>query len=163
MLGIELRQASTEVLRSRSIGCRGTAASPSMGEPHTASGPSATATRRILPCQLGRVVNPSRKILALEEDSRAINDGTWWGLDHDYFIGSRVWPTALSVRHDGDGREFDTWGGTIEEQRLAESRRGNVVFADGHGEFFPRRMTIYGFSTDPHIYDDPTQTGPREP
>ena len=33
------------------------------------------ASFHVRPCRLGQAVNPSRKILALEEDSQTINDG----------------------------------------------------------------------------------------
>src|SRR5213594_1247344 len=53
------------------------------------------------PCKLGRVVKPSRKILAAEEDATVISDGAW---HRDSGPNSKM--PYISLRHDGDGREY---------------------------------------------------------
>ena len=92
------------------------------------------------PCPLGRIVDPCRKVLAVEEDCTLINDGAWWppGFDGDHFGAQQ---SLISVRHD-KWREYSR----PEENVIG---RGNVVFADGHCEF-PQRFTVSDQSyTDP--------------
>ena len=94
-------------------------------------------------CRLSAVIAPSQKILAIEEDHTKINDGGWWALGTEY--PSRG-TSSVSVWHDR-GREFGNY--EIELSMYWVRGRGNVVFADGHGEFFYRCYTSYGDFTDP--------------
>ena len=80
-------------------------------------------------CRLHRVVGASHKVLLLEEQVTAINDGVWWGvLGTDYTTGQL---TTTSALHDR-GREY--------AYMEVGSRyvRGSVVFADGHWELLQR-------------------------
>ena len=96
----------------------------------------------VVPCKLGRCRNPSIKILAMEEDITAINDGEWWAGSLD---AANLRHTSVSVIHDvGSERRFDDYT----NPRSGEGR-GNVVFADGHGEFFPRRKVQYSAYCNP--------------
>jgi prepilin-type processing-associated H-X9-DG protein len=89
------------------------------------------------PVTLNQVIGPSRKLLVIEEDSVAINDGAWWAGVSDSVGGSDLRQTA---RHDRYGEAYD--GGLLAVSRRGlnyfSSVRGNVGFADGHCEFFPR-------------------------
>jgi prepilin-type N-terminal cleavage/methylation domain-containing protein/prepilin-type processing-associated H-X9-DG protein len=83
---------------------------------------------------LGRIVNPSEKAMMIEEDVTGINDGLWRPEGGDY-LSFRY--SSVSVLHDKDveyiGKAGD--GGYF---NYPAGGRGNVVFADGHGEFFRR-------------------------
>lgn len=83
------------------------------------------------PCKLGHCRNPSIKILALEEDTTAINDGEWWA-------GNGTEP-SVSVYHDV-GRERRSIHPTEPDWPRG---RGHVVFADGHADMFPRAKTLF--------------------
>jgi prepilin-type N-terminal cleavage/methylation domain-containing protein/prepilin-type processing-associated H-X9-DG protein len=98
----------------------------------------------VSPCKLGRCRDPSRKILAIEEDVTVINDGEWWsgsGSEWGNFL-----QTSVSVIHD-NGRER-TFADLTDARR--NEGRGNVVFADGHGEFFPRRKVRHPAHYEPN-------------
>jgi prepilin-type processing-associated H-X9-DG protein len=96
------------------------------------------------------VVNPSHKILAIEEDTTKINDGAWW-------TGTSEYPSkgtsSVSVVHDRN-REFGNY--ETETAGYWQRGRGNVVFADGHGEFLLRWYTRY------EAYMMPDYNGPVE-
>ena len=94
-------------------------------------------------CKLGRCRDASMKILAMEEDNTAINDGEWWAGDVERGIMRR---SSVSIVHD-EQRER-TFADLNDPRRY--DGRGNVVFADGHAEFFPRRKVQYGTYWDPH-------------
>jgi prepilin-type processing-associated H-X9-DG protein len=96
------------------------------------------------PCQLGRAVNASHKVLAVEEDSTLINDGAWWprsfGLDQ---FGAQM--CILSVRHDRP-TEMSRW-----EDQGDGVGRTNVVFLDGHCELIDRAMAEGVVYADPYF------------
>jgi prepilin-type processing-associated H-X9-DG protein len=96
--------------------------------------------------QTPRVTSINRaaeKILVVEENERTINDGLWvpgnypdpqnrtstWAVNYDY----------LSVRHDTRKAEFNdprNFAGRL----LDQTKRGNVLFVDGHVDFVTRRL-----------------------
>jgi prepilin-type processing-associated H-X9-DG protein/prepilin-type N-terminal cleavage/methylation domain-containing protein len=79
---------------------------------------------------LHQVINPSQKIVAVEEDTTDINDGSWYR-QGDWVSGM---PTLISVRHDR-GYEVGVRDTSV---NYAKAGRGNAVFADGHVEFLDR-------------------------
>jgi len=93
-------------------------------------------------------VNPSQKILALEEDAIGINDGMWCagGADLLSFVD-----TLVSVRHDR-GREVVAPSAGIEAHYTAAGR-GNILFADGHCDFWHRREFHLGSYYNPRRRD----------
>ena len=106
-------------------------ASPNVGPPPA---PGKPPTPR-----LSSINRASEKILAAEENERTINDGLWapgnytdaarksWIVQWDY----------LSVRHDTRKAEFTT----PEANKLPQqTKRGNVVFVDGHADFVSRKF-----------------------
>ena len=84
--------------------------------------------------------NPTRKILAVEEDERGVNDGSWVGRPNYNLTNPITGDTPagddfLAIRHDR--RKFlpddpANWLKNVE-------RRGNVIFLDFHGEYISRR------------------------
>ena len=108
-------------------------------------------------CRLGKAVNPSQKVLVMEEDVTGINDGSWrYSGDDDLSLRH----SSVSVRHDGTGPEHE--GNPVSSfdvydqysRRRIGARRGNVCFADGHCDWLERHklaLHAYGnpFSTDP--------------
>jgi len=111
-----------------------------------------TATNRPFPwitppCKLGKAVGASRKILAVEEDTSSISDGSWYSTTGKFWLGGKI--PFVSVRHNRDGREYSD-----RETALQDHGRGNVVFADGHGDFIDRRLAIAPFYCIPD-YDGP--------
>jgi prepilin-type N-terminal cleavage/methylation domain-containing protein/prepilin-type processing-associated H-X9-DG protein len=95
-------------------------------------------------CKANHVINPSRKILALEEDTIGINDGMWSAGSGDHL--SQL-ATLVSVRHDRGVEAVAPR--LLLDARYLEAGRGNVLFADGHCEFFHRRDTHVGFHHAP--------------
>jgi prepilin-type N-terminal cleavage/methylation domain-containing protein/prepilin-type processing-associated H-X9-DG protein len=100
------------------------------------------------PCKLDEIINSSQKILAIEEDITSINDGTWSSGDMEW----RIFRTFfLSVIHDKRGEI----GWQDPHYIGAHGGSGNVVFADGHCEFFPRdRLHAAGWM-DPRNREGP--------
>jgi prepilin-type N-terminal cleavage/methylation domain-containing protein/prepilin-type processing-associated H-X9-DG protein len=80
--------------------------------------------------------DPTIKIVLVEEDERSLDDGNW----HPILIGTSI-ENFLAARHDPRS-------GKLKDDN---SLRGNVAFADGHGDFITR-----AWSRDP-IYYDPLQ------
>jgi len=86
---------------------------------------------------LGAVKDGVRKILAVEEDYKNINDGTWMGKPNNTPGDPTLNPPNdyLAIRHDGRKVEPDDDSNWVKNL----DRRGNAVFLDGHGEFIARR------------------------
>jgi prepilin-type N-terminal cleavage/methylation domain-containing protein/prepilin-type processing-associated H-X9-DG protein len=99
------------------------------------------------PCKLNEVINASQKVLAIEEEMTSINDGAWSAGDAEWGIFRTSLP---SVIHD-KGREY----GWQDPNIGARAGRGNVVFADGHCEFFPRLKLLGANWIDPRNRDGP--------
>ena len=90
-------------------------------------------------CKANHVINPSLKILAIEEDTVAINDGMWCP------GGDMLSPLSplVSVRHDG---KVDNPNDRLTYEHVG---RGNVLFADGHCEFFYRQPMLLAIHHSP--------------
>ena len=102
-------------------------------DPKTTGEPSA---------RLGRIINPSEKAMMIEEDVKRVNDGMWRPESADYLTWTY---SSVSLRHDKD-YESDPTG--VYFGYMADER-GNVVFADGHCEFFRRWDLQYSKYTNP--------------
>jgi prepilin-type N-terminal cleavage/methylation domain-containing protein/prepilin-type processing-associated H-X9-DG protein len=100
------------------------------------------------PCKLTECVESSMKVLAIEEDTSAINDGVWNAGGSEYVI-FRI--SSVSVIHDRD-REYG--GGPVVDGEYPNRGRGNVVFADGHCDFIERWKLNFP------SYHDPRHRGP---
>jgi prepilin-type processing-associated H-X9-DG protein len=110
-------------------------------------------------CKLSRIIRPSQKMLATEEDSSRINDGQWMRDDD----GSNAIPGYVSIRHDGKGLEYSVsndWDLDPGDSHVLPRYRGrgNVVFADGHVEFLDRRRALFEPYLDP-LFDGPPPLG----
>jgi prepilin-type N-terminal cleavage/methylation domain-containing protein/prepilin-type processing-associated H-X9-DG protein len=86
------------------------------------------------PCRLAEVVDSSRKVMVIEEDVVGITDGMWCAGSID---SNLLWTVLVSVVHD-KGAEYDGGWKRVPQYNSAYGGRGNVVFADGHGELFER-------------------------
>lgn len=102
--------------------------------------------------RLGKIINPSAKAMMIEEDITGIDDGMWNPDGHNH-LTSRY--CSLSLRHDKPV-EFEGPGPEPGPSYflLPAGGRGNVAFADGHCEFYPRWNLQYEKYTDPN-YRDP--------
>ena len=103
-------------------------------------------------CKLAQVVKPAQKALAIEEDTTAINDGSW----RPDSVDSVSWRNASgSVRHDGNGPEFIEYPPgqrDVFHDKVAR-RRCNVLFADCHaGTLLRWQMQLMAY-TDPFSRD----------
>jgi len=101
------------------------------------------------PSRLSTTRNASEKVLVAEENEVTINDGFWVpgvgpGPDPKSWICEWDW---LSIRHDNGAKEFSE----KQPRRVAldllnnRSRKGVVVFADGHADVVAR-----DFAHHPH-------------
>jgi prepilin-type processing-associated H-X9-DG protein len=99
-------------------------------------------------CKLGAIRMATVKMLAVEEDSATISDGAWYVDTPKFWMGNKM--IYISVRHDRDGREYSR----LPDDWSADRGRGNVVFADGHGEFTDRRRAMAPLDYEP-LYDGP--------
>lgn len=97
------------------------------------------------PCKLSQVVAAAQKILVIDEDVTAVNDGCWHSGDGEYPDGGM---TSVSVRHDR-GREYGDWRN---DSQYLYRGRGNAAFADGHCDFVERRQLVLP------VYYNPTRS-----
>ena len=86
---------------------------------------------------MNRILNPSQKILLIDEDSQTIDDGSW-APQHSAAGVNGSGRNQLSNRHDLEA-EFST---------DINAGRGNAAFVDGHADFIPRDNINL-----PHYYD----------
>jgi prepilin-type processing-associated H-X9-DG protein/prepilin-type N-terminal cleavage/methylation domain-containing protein len=97
--------------------------------------------------RLGRIIDPSEKAMMIEEDVNGINDGMWAPEGPDY-LSFRY--SSVSLRHDKNS-EIEGNGGTYFVYMPTGGGRGNVVFADGHIEFYPRWNLQYPRYNNPCV------------
>lgn len=71
-----------------------------------------------------QIVDPSNKILAIDESYETLDDGCW--APQNYKTDKK---NVLSRKHDKQ----------TEDKNDPDVGRGNVLFVDGHAEFFPRK------------------------
>jgi prepilin-type N-terminal cleavage/methylation domain-containing protein len=88
------------------------------------------------PRKYSTMKNPSELILLVEESDDTIDDGNWWPV----ITGS--WGDYLSMRHDRF-EKLARESGKVKNPKA----RGNVVFADSHGDFVSR-----SYAHDPRHY-----------
>lgn len=87
------------------------------------------------PCKLSQVVAAAQKIMLIDEEVTAVNDGCWHSGGGECPDGGT---TSVSVRHDR-GREYGDWRN---DTQYIDRGRGNAAFADGHCEFVERRRLV---------------------
>jgi prepilin-type processing-associated H-X9-DG protein len=97
--------------------------------------------------RLGKIINPSEKAMMIEEDTTGINDGMW---RPDSIDNLAVRCSSVSFRHDKD-IEYDGNPLTGEYFTYPPGARGNVVFGDGHCEFYPRFNLQRERYTNPNV------------
>lgn len=91
-------------------------------------------------CKLAKVVQPSHKILVIEENAERINDGGW--KPNEWLPVNRY--SDVSVRHDRE-REYSTEVEPpypVPRDSVGWTSRGNIVCVDGHWEFVERAKLI---------------------
>jgi prepilin-type N-terminal cleavage/methylation domain-containing protein/prepilin-type processing-associated H-X9-DG protein len=81
------------------------------------------------------VLDPTRKIVIVEESENSLDDGNW----APQLVGTNI-ENFLSIRHD---RRVTKDGAPLDNDR-----RGNAALADGHAEYISREN-----SRDPTYYD----------
>jgi prepilin-type N-terminal cleavage/methylation domain-containing protein/prepilin-type processing-associated H-X9-DG protein len=95
--------------------------------------------------RLTAIVNPSGKIMVVEEDELSLDDGHYWPAGNksnlENYLGSRHSRPRL--------RNYKDWIGMDLAKRPDRNERGNVVFADGHVDFVTRAFTWSDTSYDP--------------
>ncbi|WP_428940754.1 DUF1559 domain-containing protein [Fontivita pretiosa] len=93
--------------------------------------------------KISGIKKPGEKILFVCEDEKTINDGEYNASAQDYV--NNTWTALVASRHELKKRRA-VWGreGTNSpiRDKSNEDARGNVVFADGHGEFFGRKDAL---------------------
>ena len=87
--------------------------------------------------QFTQILSPSQKALVIEEDVTSIDDAAC-RLEGAPSPAMRA--TSLSLRHDKPVEYTEDPKNLF--AYMSEPGRGNVVFADGHGEFFERRWMV---------------------
>jgi prepilin-type N-terminal cleavage/methylation domain-containing protein/prepilin-type processing-associated H-X9-DG protein len=104
-------------------------------------------TESPIPPKLGSIKNASEKIILVEEDERSINDGFFAPpmdrrLPNGTYVQFRDGGDMLAVRHDRQRiPRLDDRGppSRFASMRNNNDRRGNVAFADGHGDYVTRQ------------------------
>ena len=99
----------------------------------------------VQPCRLPQILLPWRKVLLVEEDVTAINDGDWYSTDVDHVTGAR---SSVSLRHQR-GREVTTSADGVYKYWDPSSGRGPVLFVDGHCDLIDRTSLAQLRHVDP--------------
>lgn len=86
---------------------------------------------------LSSIRKASEKVLFVCEDERTLDDGTFSPSAQAFVDAMNV--NAVADRHEARRADLVTTSLGITRNRNA---RGNVVFADGHGEFFDRKSAL---------------------
>lgn len=94
--------------------------------------------------RLQAVIEPSRKILMIEEDEASINDGSW---DPERFGTAQE--GAIATRHDNRRDGWESFRSKPGLQRPDRADQGNAAFADGHVDFVSRADTWQPMYYDP--------------
>jgi prepilin-type N-terminal cleavage/methylation domain-containing protein len=100
-------------------------------------------------------LNPNDKILVVEVAPETLTDGCWCP-----FSGIRTkssnrggqcyWSNYLSIRHDKRTELLEGVGASMSaDMWTGRNGRGNVIFMDGHYEFFERAETLHFYHMDP--------------
>jgi prepilin-type N-terminal cleavage/methylation domain-containing protein/prepilin-type processing-associated H-X9-DG protein len=84
--------------------------------------------------KIGSIRSPSEKVLIVCEDEQSINDGQFNPSALNW-VSSATPPDSVSGRHELKFKKVTGVG-------TKENARGNVGFADGHGEFMSRKQAI---------------------
>ena len=100
--------------------------------------------------KLGTVRPSSQILMYVCEDEKTIDDGVYRGSVANWMANTSV--NAVAGRHEMKPKK--TVGGTF-SQGVNEDSRGNVVFCDGHTEFFSRKDAIRQKYTGSNVVDDP--------
>jgi prepilin-type processing-associated H-X9-DG protein len=92
--------------------------------------------------KLSGIRKPSEKILFICEDERNVNDGAYDPRPDQWAAatGSDPQLDLLASRHET--RKSSRTRHVTSVRSPNEDARGNVVFADGHGEFFGRKDAL---------------------
>ena len=101
------------------------------------------------PCRLPQILAPSRKVLVLEEDVTAINDGDWHSTEPDHVTRVR---SSVSLRHQR-GREVTELADGVVRYWDPASGRGPVFFVDGHCDTIDRTTLGQMRHVDPRHRD----------
>lgn len=86
------------------------------------------------PVPLAKARNSSDKIMLMEEDEVSLDDGNF----HPNLVGTNI-ENFLSTRHEAKRTmDWAKWNSRPAAQRPDRQQKGNVAFADGHGDYVPR-------------------------
>ena len=106
-----------------------------------------TADGRPVGPRITAVVNPSNKVMVIEEDELSLDDGHYWPAG---FKGNLE--NYLGTRHTRPRlRNYQDWRGMDESVRPDRNERGNVVFADGHVDLVTRSFLWSPKNYDPRL------------
>jgi len=93
----------------------------------------------IYPPKVTTIVNPSNKILFIDESWETIDDACW--APENWFGDTQ---NMLSIRHDKQAEKAKN----ISPDEVLRAGRGNVAFADGHCDYISRKDAL-----DPNFFD----------
>jgi prepilin-type N-terminal cleavage/methylation domain-containing protein/prepilin-type processing-associated H-X9-DG protein len=95
------------------------------------------------PLVIARIPNASQKILMVDESAETIDDSCW--APENWFNDRQ---NMLAIRHDRRAEKAKL--GAPTQKQILEAGRGNVVFADGHADFIPRKDALNAQFYDPY-------------
>jgi prepilin-type N-terminal cleavage/methylation domain-containing protein/prepilin-type processing-associated H-X9-DG protein len=103
------------------------------------------------------IVRPAEKVLYICEDEHTLDDGNFTPDAYTYFGGANAGSyvgrcDVLSSRHDITNK---TSTSNANPNAINQDCKGNVVFADGHGEFFTRKNTLRARYSGSPVADPP--------
>lgn len=102
--------------------------------------------------RLSAIVEPSQKMMMMEEDEISIDDGNF----HPELLQGSL-ENFLGTRHDKRRKDWTSWNTRAFLARPDRNDRGNAAFADGHVDYITRADTWQKMHYEPfHSY-------PRDP
>lgn len=87
--------------------------------------------------RIGAIKNSSEKMILMEEDEISLDDGNF----HPTLVGQTI-ENFLGTRHEKPRLlDWQKWNSRSIAVRPDRAQRGNIAFADGHGDYVARAYT----------------------
>jgi len=100
------------------------------------------------PMRMQEIVNPSDKIVLIDESPQTVDDGCWaWMEKPNPGDGFNI----ISNRHMKRSEQIIKSGGAYKTDKTYDNGKGNVLFVDGHADYIDRGGSFNAKFFDPKL------------